>query len=165
MLWLFQDPVVIMKAIMSWLFKDPINSSLAQFDHDQFEETVKNGLKAKKIKLVQMNFFLEKQLIKFSCTYEPLSFCKIFKKFQSYENVPFSGPKLPICPEQNFFGINHCYYFHYPPISPFDCAKLTSDPELKIGPKWSICPKQISFWKIIDIIFIYLLALSHCAKF
>ena len=70
-------------------------------------QTVKNGLKAKKIKLPQMNFFLEKQLIKFSCTYWPLSFCKIFKKFleliQSYEDVPFSGPKWPICPEQFFW--------------------------------------------------------------
>ena len=79
-------------------------------------QTVKNGLKAKKIKLPQMNFFLEKQLIKFSCTYWPLSFCKIFKKFleliQSYEDVPFSGPKWPICHEQNFFGTNHYYYFY-----------------------------------------------------
>ena len=33
--WLFKDPVVIMKEIMSWLFKDPINSGLAQFDHVQ----------------------------------------------------------------------------------------------------------------------------------
>ena len=43
-------------------------------------QTVKNGLKAKKIKLPQMNFFLQKQLIKFSCTYWPLSFCNIFFK-------------------------------------------------------------------------------------
>ena len=100
-------------------------------------QTVKNGLKAKKIKLPQMNFFLEKQLIKFSCTYWPLSFCKILKKFlgliQSYEDVPFSGPKWPICPEQFFFGTNHYYYFHLP-IDPFHCAKfkkiLTADPEL-----------------------------------
>ena len=60
-------------------------------------QTVKNSLKAKKIKLPQMNFFLRKQLIKFSCTYWLLSFCKILKKFlgpiQSYEDVPFSGPK------------------------------------------------------------------------
>ena len=53
--------------------------------------------------------------------------------------MPFSGPKWLICPEQIFFGINHGYYFHYLPIDPFDCAKfkkiLTSDPELKIGPK------------------------------
>ena len=33
--WLFKDPVVIMKEIMSWLFKDPINSGLAHFDHAQ----------------------------------------------------------------------------------------------------------------------------------
>ena len=59
MSWLFKDQVVTMKEIMSWMFKDPINSNLAQF------RPVKNGLKAKKIKL---DFFLEKQLIKFSCT-------------------------------------------------------------------------------------------------
>ena len=74
-----------------------------------------------------MNFFLEKQLIKFSCTYQPLSFCKIFKKFlepiQNYKDVPFSGPKQPICPKQIFFGTNHYYYFH-PTISPSHCAKF-----------------------------------------
>ena len=90
-------------------------------------QTVKNGLKAKKIKLPQMNFFLEKQLIKFSCTYWPLSFCKILKKFlepiQSYEDVPFSGPKWSICPEQNFFGTDH-YYYPNLPIGPFHCAKF-----------------------------------------
>ena len=103
-------------------------------------QTVKNGLKTKKIKLPQMNFFLEKQLIKFSCTYWPLSFCKILKKFlepiQSYEDVPFSGSKWPICPEQNFFGTNHYYYFHLS-ISPFQCAKvkkiLTTDPDLWVS--------------------------------
>ena len=56
-------------------------------------QTVKNGLKAKKTKLPQMNFFLEKQL-KFSCTYWPLSFWKNLKKFlgpiQSYGDVTFS---------------------------------------------------------------------------
>ena len=35
MSWLFMDPVVIMKEIISWLFNDPINSALAQFDHAQ----------------------------------------------------------------------------------------------------------------------------------
>ena len=116
-----------------------------------------------------MNFFLEKQLIKFSCTYWPLSFCKILKKFlgliQSYEDVPFSGPKWPICPEQNFFGTNHYYYFHLP-IGPFHCAKfkkiLTADPELWgctiFGPKMVHLPQTNFFWKIINIILIYLLA-------
>ena len=78
--------------IMSWLFKDPINSDLAQFDHAQSNST----------EWPQS----WKDQIKFSCTYEPLSFCKIFKKFleliQSYEDVPFSGPTWPICPEQIF---------------------------------------------------------------
>ena len=49
MSWLFKNPVVVMKEIMSWLFKDTINSGLAQFGQ------------AKKIKLPQMSFFLEKQ--------------------------------------------------------------------------------------------------------
>ena len=70
------------------------------------KQTVRNGLKAKKIKQPHMNFFLQKQLIKFSCTYWSLLFCKIFKKIlrliQSYEAVPFSGPKWPICHEQTF---------------------------------------------------------------
>ena len=35
MTWLFRDPGVIMKEIMSWLFKDAINSGLTQFDHAQ----------------------------------------------------------------------------------------------------------------------------------
>ena len=64
---LFKDPVVIMKEIMSWLFKDPINSGLAQSDHAQSNS--KKWLIAKKFKSPQMDFFLEKQLIKFSCTY------------------------------------------------------------------------------------------------
>ena len=130
-------------------------------------QTVKNGLKAKKIKLPQMNFFLEKQLIKFSCTYWPLSFCKIFKKLlepiQSYEDVPFSGPKWPIRPEQ--FFLVQSIYFHLL-IGPFHCAKfkkiLTADPELWgctiFGPKMVHLPQTKNFLdKIINIIFIYLL--------
>ena len=116
--------------------------------------------------------------------YQPLSFCIILKQLlepiQSYEDVPFSGPKWPICPEQKFFGTNHCYYFHLP-IGPFYCPKFKNilttdlDPCTIFGSKvvywiqnygdapfldqkWSICPKEIFFWKIITIILIYLLA-------
>ena len=35
MSWLFKDPVLIMKEIMSWMFKYPINSGLALFDYAQ----------------------------------------------------------------------------------------------------------------------------------
>ena len=123
-------------------------------------QTVKNGLKTKKIKLPQMNFFLKKQLIKFSCTYWLLSFCKILKKFlgpiQSYEDVPFSGPKWPICHEQNFFGTYHYYYFHLP-TGLFHCTKfkkiLTADEELWgcaiFGPKMVHLPPKIFFGKLL----------------
>ena len=119
-------------------------------------QTVKNGLKAKKIKLPQMNLFLEKQLIKFSCTYWPLSFGKILKKFlgliYSYDDVPFSGPKWAICHEQNFFGTNYYYCFHLP-IGPFNVQNLTkilkADPELWgfaiFGPKMTHFSKSEFF--------------------
>ena len=74
----------------------------------------------------------------------PLSFCKILKKFleliQGYKDVPFSGPKWPICAEQNYFGTNNYYYFHLP-IDPFHWAKfkknLTADPSYEDAPFWA----------------------------
>ena len=131
-------------------------------------QTVKNGLKAKKITLPQMNFFLQK-LIKFSCTYWPLSFCKILRKLfgliQNYEDVPFSGPKLPICHEKFFFGTNHYYYFHLP-IGPFRCAKFfeksyRGSRVMRMHHFWTQngpFALEKFFWKIIKITLIYLLA-------
>ena len=125
-------------------------------------QTEKSDLKAKKIKLPHMIFFLKKQLIKFSCTYWLFSFCKILKKFlgpiQSYEDLPL------FCHEQIFFGTNYYYYFHLP-IGPFHCAKfkkiLAADPELWgcaiFGPKMVHLLQTNFFWKIINIILIYLL--------
>ena len=52
--------------IMSWLFKDPI-VTVAWPNFDQAQSNSKKWLKM--IKLPQMKFFLQKQLIKFSCTY------------------------------------------------------------------------------------------------
>ena len=71
---------------------------------------------------------------------------------QSYEDVPFSGPKWPIHPEQGFFGTNHYHYFQLP-IDPFHCTKfkkiLTADPELRrctfFGPKMVHLPQTIFF--------------------
>ena len=84
---------------------------------------------------------------------------------QSYEDVSFSSPKWPIYPEQNFFGTNHYYYFHLS-IGPFYCEKfkkiLTADPELWgyaiFGPKMVNLPQTQFFWKIINIILIYVFA-------
>ena len=93
---------------------------------------------------------------------------KNFKQFlepiQCYEDVPFSSPKWPICPEQKFFGTNHYYYFNVP-TGPFHWAKFKKflqqiqnyEDAPFWGPKWSICHKQIFFGKIINIILIYLL--------
>ena len=121
-------------------------------------QTVKNGLNATRIKLSQMNFFLEKQLIKFSCTYWPLSFCKILKKFlgpiQSYEDVPFSGPKWPICQEQNSLIQNIIITFIYL-LALFIVQNLRknirANPELWgciiFGPKIVHLPQTNFFWK------------------
>ena len=59
MYWLFKDPVVIMKEIMSWLFKDPVVTvAWLIFDHAQ-----SNSKKwPKNITLPQIKFFLKKQL-------------------------------------------------------------------------------------------------------
>ena len=133
-------------------------------------QVVKNGLKAKKIKLPQMIFFLKKQLIKFSCTFWPLSFCKILKKFfgpiLSYEDVPFSGPKWSICHEQ--------FFFWYKPLLllssiywPFSLCKILKNSYsgsrvMRMCHFWAqngqFAPKNFFFEKIINITLIYLLA-------
>ena len=94
------------------------------------------------------------QLIKFSCTYWPLSFCKILKKFlgliQSYDDVPFSSPKWSTCYENFWGGTNHYYYFHLPMYWAFSLCKILKKFFQQIqsykdvqflGPKWPISPK------------------------
>ena len=103
-----------------------------------------------------MNFLLEKQLITFSCTYQPLSFCKILKKFleliQSYEDVPFLCPKWPICPEQNLLAL-----FIVQNLKNF----LLWIQSYEDAPFWaqngSFAPNEPFFGKIINTILIYLL--------
>ena len=129
-------------------------------------KTVKKGLKAKMTKLPQMILFLEKQLIKFSCTYRPLPFCKILEKFlgsiQSYDDVSFSGPKWSICQEQNFFDTKHYHYFHLPK------KILTENTELWegiiLGPKIVHLP-QIFLFKILRSFSFTYRPLSLCKMF
>ena len=75
-------------------------------------------------------------------------------------------PKMAYLSWTNFFfGTNHYYYFHLP-TGPFHCAKfrkflqrIQSYEDVPfLNPKWSSCCKQIFFWRIINIILIYLLA-------
>ena len=113
---LFKDPVVIMKEIMPWHLR--IQLSVTWLNSTMPNQTVKNSLKAKKIELPQMNFVLEKQLIKSSCTYQPLSICKIFinKILELIQNYVrhFWGQNSPFVLNKIFLGINHCYYFDLP---------------------------------------------------
>ena len=150
------------------MFKDPIVTvARLIFYHAQ-----SNSKKwPNKIKLHQMKFFLETQLIKSSCTYQPLSFCKILKillePIQSYGDVSFLSKKWNICSKQNIFGTQNYYQFHLP-IGPFQCAKV-----LKNSYSRSRIMRMCHFWaqngpflpiffffffKMINIIFIYLLA-------
>ena len=131
-------------------------------------QTVKNGLKAKKIKLPQMNFFLKKQLIKFPCTYWLLSLCKILKKLfgpiQTYEDVPFSGPKWPSVMKKIFWYkpllLSSTYW-------PFSLCKIwknyySGSKVMRMHHFWAqngpFAPIFFFFGKIVNIILIYLLA-------
>ena len=124
-------------------------------------QTVKNGLKATKIKLPEMNFFLEKQLIKFSCNYWPLSFCKILKNFfgsiQSYEMCHFRAQNGPFVMEKKFlYKPLLLLSFTFCPSSLCKILKKnlqwiqSYEDAPFLGPKWSICSKQIFFGKLLE---------------
>ena len=92
------------------------------------------------------------------------NFKKILRANREFWGCAIFGPKMAHL-SWTFFGTTH-YDFHLP-IGPFHCAKFKKKFLLQIqnyqdmlflGPKWSIWPKQFFFWKIINIILIYLLA-------
>ena len=70
------------------------------------------------------------------------------------EDVPFSGPKWPICHEKKYFSANHYYYFNYlldlfivqnskkflQQIQSYEDAQFS-------GPKWSISPNEFFFFR------------------
>ena len=128
-------------------------------------QTVKHGLKAKKIKLPQMILFSQKTTNKILMYLLALSFCKILQKFlepiQSYEDMPFLAPKWPICAEQFFFGYKpllllSCIYW------PFFIVQNEKIFLQQMQSFWAqngpIALNHFFFWKIINIILIYLLA-------
>ena len=116
-------------------------------------QTVKNCLKVKKIKLLRMKFFLKKQY-NFHVHISPFhsaKFLEFFELIQSYQGVLTLGPKWPICPEQ-FFWCKPLLL-----LSSTSCAKFSKSSYSRskvmrmlhfMGPKWSICPKFI-FWKLL----------------
>ena len=89
---------------------------------------------------------------------------KFLEPIQGYEDVPFYDPKWPNCPEQIFLEQNIIITFTYllalfivQNLKKFLQRIQSYDNAQFLGPKWSICPKYF-FWKIINIILIYLLA-------
>ena len=107
-----------MKEIMSWLFKDQINSGLTQFDHAQSNR--KNALKAKKIKIPQNEFFSRKDLIKFSCTYQPLILQNLI---QSYEDKHHFWARNGSFSPNKFFLESYYYHLTYL-LAPFIVQNL-----------------------------------------
>ena len=129
---------------------------MAWFNSTMPNQTVKYGLKVKKIILPQMNFFLKKTTNKiFMYLLTPFilqNFKKILRADPELWGCAIFGPKMAHLSWTIFFGTNHYYYFHLP-IGPFHCAKfkkiLTADPELWgctiFGPKMVHLPQTNFF--------------------
>ena len=108
------------------------------------------------------NEIFSRKTIKFSCTYQPLSFCKVLKEFleliQSYQDGPFLDVKWPICPEQIFLVkaiiITFIYmlaYFFVQNLRKFLQPIQICEDAPFLDPKWSICPppKKNFFGKLL----------------
>ena len=112
-------------------------------------QTVKNGLKAKKNKLLQMKFFFEKQL-KFSCTYWPFH-CEKFKKSlvadpELWRCTIFASKMVHFSQTIFFFKTIYIILIYlFVPFIPQNLKKfLPADPELWraiFGPEMAHFPK------------------------
>ena len=119
-----------------------------------------------------MIFFLKKQLIKFSCTYNPLSFCKIQRMWMChYEDVPFLDPKWPICPEQFFLVQTIIITFIYllalfivQNLKKFFQRIQSYEDVQFLGPKWPISPNENFFRKPVNEPYFFHSCLSTCQK-
>ena len=119
---------------MYWLFQNPIVTvTYLNVSHAQSN----SRKRPKKIKLLQMNFILKKQLKKFFMYLLAPFILQNFKKFlepiQSYEDAPFLDPKWSICPEQKFSRktINIILIYLLAPFIEKSLKKiLPADPEL-----------------------------------
>ena len=85
------------------------------------DEAVKNGVNATKIKLSQMNFFLEKQLKKiFMYLLAPFilhNFRKTLTVDPELRGCAIFGSKIPHLSCTKLFVTNHCYYSGHAPSS------------------------------------------------
>ena len=121
-------------------------------------QTVKNGLNIKKIKLPQMIFFLEKTTKTiFMYLFAPVNL-QVFKNLRVDSDLwgcaPSSGPKWPICSEKKYFSTNHYYHFYLPlalfiaqnlkkilPVDPEPWECTIFGPKMTHFQKWDIFQK------------------------
>ena len=110
-------------------------------------QTVKNGLKAKKINL-NWSFSRKTTNRTFMYLLAPFTLQNFEKNSTLMRMCHFKDQNDPFV-MNIFFDTNRYYYFHLP-IGPFYCAKLKKkflqriqsyDNAQFLGPKWSNCPK------------------------
>ena len=86
------------------------------------------------------------------------NFKKFLEPIQSYEGVPFSGPKWPICPEQIFLVQTIIILSAYWPLPLCKILKkflqwIQNYDAPFLGPKWPICPNE-NFFRNLSISFV-----------
>ena len=152
-----------MKEIIARLIKDPINNGLAQFDHAQSNSKKwPNGLKDK----ISSNKFFSRKTTKKQLFHVPISTfhsAKFFKKSLWVDSelwgcAPFSEPNkiAHLSWTKNFLVQTIVITFIYllalfivQNLKKF-LQRIQSYEDVPfLGPKWSICPKQIFFGKLL----------------
>ena len=96
---------------------------------------------------------------------------KFLQRIQSYEDVPFLGPKWSICPKQIFFGkLLILFSSTYQPLSLgkilkkfFQWIQSYEDAQF-LGPKWPISPNENFFRKPVNKPCFFHSCLSTCQK-
>ena len=96
---------------------------------------------------------------------------KFLQQIQSYEDVPFLGPKWSICPKQIFFGkLLISFSSTYQPLSLCKILKkffqrIQSYEDVQfLGPKWPISPNENFFRKPVNKPCFFHSCLSTCQK-
>ena len=159
MSWLFKDPAVIMKVIVSWLLKDPIvtvtwvNLNYAQSQSKKWPQGLKRSTcskwtffsKSNKIFMYLLVPFILQNFKRIFCAHPELSGCVIFSDkivHLSWTNLFWFKPLLLLSSTCWSFLSCKIYKIFLWLIQNWEDAPF-------FGPKWSICPQTIFFGKLL----------------
>ena len=166
-----------MKEILPSLFMDLINSGMAQSDHTQSNS--KKGHKNRKDQIPPNQFFCRCRKTTNEISMNllvPFILQNFLKNLRADSELwgcaPCSEPKWSICPEQKFFGANHCYFFFIYILALFIVQNLKKflqwiqnyDDAPFLGPKWPISPNENLFRKPVHGPCFFYSGLSTCQK-